>query len=489
MPKSSSQINDKFKNDADDSNLSVYELNRRAIIDKTRDLEAAVGMVLMEPLEREKEIYLQKSRELKEAGAGAAELISLETQSKKNMEEYTKVVDNYVETMSAEGGTVAEISQKMVKSEARVSKLALLFVHRNLFPKLFDAGKWALNMEGGPQQKHRKEAFKEITRHFKTNSQFKDLAWMVVRFMNPEDQLAFAKEYTKGFSPQQALSFMEEGLGAFSPNQIEEVLGGLKGGKAEVTTLLTDDRRAKQTSLYAAQRDFSRQAKERAKTSYGSTNDAVEMMTLKNGGLFLIQLASAGTILGNVVANAWSSGKFRVTNLKGALNESTAIAAGAFTMAHLAKDKEPLAEKFASAEERQSKEKKNAIAGLKVGIQNKEFTDLIEGNNFLMGEAMWEYRNYLRKNLGDDNGSLPEEKLTVSRGGKAERGTFLFWLNTQSTEKFKPLIGKISEMAEKNGEESVNRNFNRFMIAFDVYKVGGITLAKTYKEIIKQANS
>ena len=155
---------------------------------------------------------------------------------------------------------------------------------------LRDALKFSLGVTDITQSNYIKAKDGIIEAIEKGDEQVKAFGWMAITFMDKENKMKFAKDYSKKLkSDGEIKGFIEDAsrAGALSFLELEEVLG-----KGKYDSLFSVEKKEAHAAFYKAQYDYADEVKEFMGESYGAYNQTGSMLNFKN--VFLSILLGGG---------------------------------------------------------------------------------------------------------------------------------------------------------------------------------------------------
>lgn len=389
-------------------------------------------------------------------------------------------------TASSERGHLTpEIMLKMSRNlSLKVTQIVRLLLekeNKDLMPIL----RWVLDLEPEEEgEKHDKEKYFQILigkGKFEQDSEVASVGWTIVALMSSEDRIEFSKTYAKGKTEEEIVAFLERGnlMGALGPSEMEEIHPGI---------LDDPEKKDQYAEIYKRQHDFAQAAQHIIKEPLYSRNTAGEMLTLKNTGLFIAEVAAVTTVVANIITTFYASGGFKrpgaglVAALK---NPYVWWGTGVFALArHIQKGDKTLGDVIESKEERDTKARRHAARQLKIGTEsNNGWREFFVQEQYAGATVFSEFVDSLVKR----DEKINKKGLTVA--------AFYKWLKrktetSQDKEKYQKLLDQFKETADGftlRGYKIQNYEVARFVEAFIVRNIGGDEVQVQYETALKEA--
>lgn len=411
------------------------------------------------------------------------------------MESMLQISRGYIETLimaSNNRKLTAEILAKMMNSQTLdIAKLADLMMEGDKHKDLIETLKWALKVSvkdesgtgravGFPEDK----AFKTLTDEFNQNGDTVIYAWMILALLDQNDPqtkekflIAYVKENKK--SSDQALTFLEDGnkRGVISMEQMRQVLNktGNFIGQSKDQFDKKSDRYAK---IYEVQNNFMKQAVALTEKSYGSSNDAGDVINIKNTLITAGKGMLWATIIGNTLVELFSEGSWDidVQTFKGILTKKYTVASAIGLAAiHVASKDEQIGDTFFKGKGARDSEQQDYDRLLLRKIYENQWSRFFrgaDGNDTKGLVQLGKFIDAVRRKHGKDNRELPQDYLKLEN--------FRQYL--------KSLGNEGANLAETfNKIETNDQGFAAICNAFDHLQIGGgdDQIVKNFNEAIK----
>ena len=293
------------------------------------------------------------------------------------------------------------------------------------------------------------------TSTFDINDDRMSVVWMIIAFMNKKDQMDVLSEFSKNLSGEKQKEFVEMAnlAGIIGPEGVATLMG-------KDLEDLTDAEKAMYGQRYEMQNVFTEQAKLLIEQTYGSKNDAMEMLSGKNVLLFLAKLWAGVTIGANLAVNLYTDQNYKrpldylmniPKNVTGVLIP-LGVALGAD---HIGKGDQTLGTFFEGKEDRDSQAAAHSKEVLKTKMtKNPGWKDFLTEGDYFGSKTLF---SYVASKA--DTGKIDLKDLNIEN--------FLEWIEEKeegaSDEKKRPYTDLKGRMIKEDGEGEK-----------DVYKIGGI---------------
>lgn len=407
------------------------------------------------------------------------------------MESLMQISKGYIEALimaSNNKKLTAEVLAKMMNSQSLdIANLVDLMMEGDKYKDLIETLKWALKVSvkdesgtnravGFPEDK----AFKTLTDEFNRNANTVLYAWMILALLDQNDPqtkekflIGYIKENKK--SPDQALAFLEDGnkRGVISMEQMRRVLtatDNLKGASKDQF----DKKSEKYAKIYEAQNNFVKQAVALTEKSYGSTNDASDVINFKNTLLTAGKGMLWATIFGNTIVDLFAEGRwdFDMQTLKTILTKKYTVASAIGLAAmHVASQDDQIGDTFFKGKDtRDSEQKDYDRLLLRKASENQwsRFFGGTDGNDPKGLIALGKFIDAVRREHGKDNRALPQDYLKLanfriylqSLGQEGQTLLETFNKIETSDQGFAAICNAFDHLDIGGGDDQIVKNFN-----------------------------
>lgn len=415
------------------------------------------------------------------------------------MESLMQISKGYIDTLimaSNNKKLTAEILAKMMNSKTLdIATLVDLMMKGEKHKDLIETLKWALRVSvkdergtkravGFPEDK----AFKTLTDELNRNGDTVLYAWMILALLDKNDPktkekflINYIKENKK--SPDQALAFLEDGnkRGVISMAQMRDVLNKTENFSG-ATKEQFDQKSDRYAKIYELQNNFMKEAVALTEKSYGSTNDAGDVINLKNTLLTAGQGMLWATIIGNTLVELFSEGRWDIdvqTFREIFTKKYTVGSAIGLAVIHVATKDEQIGDTLTKGQgTREGEQQDHDRLLLKQAYEN-------QWNNFFAGESgndrkglvqLGNFIDAVRRKHGQDNRPLPQDYLQASK--------FREYLQSLGKEGV-PLLATFNKI------DQTDQGFAAICNAFDHLHIGGgdDQIVKNFDEAVKIAKA
>lgn len=403
--------------------------------------------------------------------------------------EAERLLEKYIEEMTRDSGGKldAEALAALKDGNRRANNMAKLIMNGNKGIK--EAVRWVLRAPNTADA-GKKGAFKALVAELQKGGEMTGYAWMIIRFMNPEDKKEFTTLYVKTCTYDEAAKFMAEGnkLGTFTLEERENIL---KENFKDSYKELTSEQKQQFAINWKVQNVFKEEAERLVKVSYGAKNAAGEMFTFKNILFFVGQVVAATGLVANAAATFFVGGAWKKPGkaLRDFLaNNNVKLAAGVLGVIHAVKKTGSVTAAINTFSEtgndKQDKEKKGANRDLKNVLKvNPGWKDFLESKDHFGVAQLGEF---VKSKIDSKTQKVDKNRLTLAE--------FTDWLQKKTKDskgaekdKYNSLAQRFSKTGEKytisesqTKYPTDNTEFKMLANAFAVYQLWGAETTRRY---------